>query len=149
MDPQDRTNRQMAELLQELRIALPGVQFLFAFLLTAPFAARFEQVNGFQRTTFFIALLTTALSAVCLIAVPATHRLRFHQRDREFIIESANVYAIAALVLLAIGIVAALVCLTDFLYGGWATWLWPGLIAIVLIWLWFARPLLRARSSGP
>jgi formate-dependent nitrite reductase membrane component NrfD len=146
---QDRTNRQMAELLQELRIALPGVQFLFAFLLTAPFAARFEQTSSFQRTAFFVALMTTALSAVCLIAVPATHRLRFQQRDREFIIAAANRYLIASLVFLAVGMSAALVCLTDFLYGGVATWLWPGVVAIAIVVLWFVRPLMRERSSGP
>jgi hypothetical protein len=145
----DRTERQMGELLQELRIALPGVQFLFAFLLTVPFAARFEHVTSFQRTAFFVALMSTALSAVFLIAVPATHRLRFHRGDREFIIESANRYLIGGLVLLAVGIVAAMVCLTDFLYGGVATWLWPGLVAVVLLFLWFGRPLARRHSSGP
>jgi hypothetical protein len=149
MDDQDRTNRQMAELLQELRIALPGVQFLFAFLLTVPFAARFEDVTSFQRSAYFVALLSTALSAVFLIAVPATHRLRFQQRDREYIIATANGYLIVGLVLLAIGIVAALVCLTDFVYGGAGTWLWPAAVAIPLVALWFVRPLLRRRSSGP
>jgi Family of unknown function (DUF6328) len=148
-EDQDRTDRQMAELLQELRVALPGVQILFAFLLTVPFAAGFEDVTSFQRTAFFVALISTALSAVCMIAVPATHRLRFHQRDREFIVESANRYLIAGLVLLAIGMLAALVCLTDFLYGGAATWIWPGLVALVLVGLWFVRPLTRDRSSGP
>lgn len=148
-EDRDRTDRQMAELLQELRIALPGVQILFAFLLTVPFAARFEGVTSFQRTAFFVALMTTALSAVCMIAVTATHRLRFHQRDREYIIETANRYLIAGLVLLAIGVVAALVCLTDFLYGGAATWIWPGLVAVVLAVLWFIRPLARQHSSGP
>jgi hypothetical protein len=146
---QDRTNRQMAELLQELRIALPGVQFLFAFLLTVPFAAGFRDVSAFQKLMLFVALLTTAASAVCLIAVPATHRLRFQQRDRQYIIETANGYLIAGLVLLAFGIVAALVCLTDYLYGPPATWIWPGIIAIGLVFLWFVRPLARGRSSGP
>jgi amino acid transporter len=146
---QDQTERQMAELLQELRIALPGVQFLFAFLLTVPFAARFNEVSSFQKTMLFTALLTTAASAVCLIAVPATHRLRFQQRDREYIISLANGYLIAGLVLLAIGILAALVCLTDFLYGSPATWIWPGIIGLGLVYLWFVRPLARHHSSGP
>jgi cobalamin synthase len=145
----DRTDRQMAELLQELRIALPGVQILFAFLLTVPFAAGFERVTEFQKTMFFVALLASAASAVCMIAVPATHRLRFQQRDRVYIIEVANKYLIAGIVLLAVGIVAALVCLTDYLYGGLAAVIWPGLIALSLIWLWFVRPLVRRRSSRP
>jgi len=145
----DRTDRQMGELLQEMRIALPGVQFLFAFLLTVPFAARFEDVTSFQRTAYFVALLATAASAVLLIVVPATHRLRFQQGDRPYIIRTAHHYLIASLGLLAVGIVAALVCLTDFLYGGAATWIWPGAIAVLLVVLWFVRPLLRDRSSGP
>jgi hypothetical protein len=148
-DSQDRTERQMAELLQELRIALPGVQILFAFLLTVPFAAGFQRVTSFQKTTLFIALLASAASAVCMIAVPATHRLRFQRRDRVYIVTVSNRYLIAGIALLAVGIVAALMCLTDFLYGGLATWIWPGLIAIALLWLWFVRPLLRGRSSGP
>ena len=144
-EERDRTDRQMAELLQEARIALPGVQFLFAFLLTVPFAARFSEVTTFQRTTYFVALMFTAASAVLLIAVPATHRLLFQQRDRPYIIENSNRYLIASLVTLAIGIVAALICLTDFVYGGTLSWVWPGLIAALVIVLWFARPLLRRR----
>jgi Family of unknown function (DUF6328) len=151
MTPQrpDPTDRQMAELLQELRIAFPGVQILFAFLLTVPFAARFEDVTTFQKTTFFVALLSSAASAVFMIAVPATHRLRFQQRDRVYIVASANRFLIVSLVFLAVGMVAALMCLTDFLYGGAATWIWPGIIALALLWLWFVRPLLRDRSTGP
>jgi Family of unknown function (DUF6328) len=138
----------MAELLQEMRIALPGVQILFAFLLTVPFAARFNEVTQFQKATYFVALLATAASAVCLIAVPATHRLRFQQRDRPYIVAVANTYLIAAIVLVGVGMVAALMCLTDFVYGGLATWIWPGLVAVLLTWLWFVRPLLRGRSAG-
>ena len=138
----------MAELLQEMRIALPGVQFLFAFLLTVPFAARFEQVTSFQRTTYFVALMFTAASAVLLIAVPATHRVLFQQGERPYIIRNANRYLLGSLVMLAIAIVSALVCLTDFMYGGAATWLWPGLFAVLLVVLLFVRPLLRGRSSG-
>ncbi|MGH2946230.1 MAG: DUF6328 family protein [Solirubrobacteraceae bacterium] len=144
-EERDRTERQMAELLQEMRIALPGVQFLFAFLLTVPFAARFQNVTSFQRTAYFVALMFTAGSAVFLIAVPATHRLLFQQGDRPYIIRNANRYLIVSLVLLAIGMLSALVSLTDFLYGGAATWVWPGLIAALLSVLWFVRPLLRRR----
>jgi Family of unknown function (DUF6328) len=118
VNDQDRTDRQMAELLQELRIALPGVQILFAFLLAVPFAPGFQDVTSFQRTMFFIALLATAASAVCMIAVPATHRLRFQQRDRPYIIESSNRFLIAGLVALAVAIIAAPFALVVF-----AAWL--------------------------
>jgi hypothetical protein len=148
-DEQDRTERQMAELLQELRVALPGVQILFAFLLTVPFAQGFQRVTGFQKNLFFATLLCTAISTACLIAPTATHRLRFHQRDRKYVIEVAHKLTIAGLVFLALAILGALTLITDFLYDGAARWIWPALVAVVIAVLWFIRPALRTGSSGP
>jgi Family of unknown function (DUF6328) len=148
-DEHERTERQMAELLQELRVALPGVQILFAFLLTVPFAQGFERVTDFQRNLFFATLLATAVSTACLIAPTATHRLRFHKRDRKYVIESANALLIAGLVFLSLAVVGAVTLITDYLYDGTARWIWPALIATVLAVLWFVRPLARTDSSGP
>jgi Family of unknown function (DUF6328) len=145
----ERTERQMAELLQELRVALPGVQILFAFLLTVPFAQGFTRVTSFQRNLFFGVLLCTAVSTVCLIAPTATHRLRFHKSDRNYVIESANSLMIAGLVFLALAIIGAVLLITDYMFGIGGHWYWPALVAIVLVALWFARPLLRSDSSGP
>jgi Family of unknown function (DUF6328) len=147
-----RRDRQMVELLQELRIALPGVQILFAFLLTVPFAQRFAEVTDFQRDLFFATLLATAASTACLIAPTATHRLRFHQRERAYIVESANRLLIAGLVFLALAIMGAVLLITDFLYGLGGQWIWPALVGVLLVVLWFARPLVRhvrGLSSGP
>jgi FtsH-binding integral membrane protein len=149
MDEQERTERQLAELLQELRVALPGVQILFAFLLTVPFAQGFQRVDGFQKNLFFATLLFTALSTACLIAPTATHRLRFHQRDRNYVIEVAHRLTIAGLVFLALAIVGAVALITDFLYQGAGRWIWPALVAVVVAVLWFIRPALRSESSGP
>jgi hypothetical protein len=139
----------MAELLQELRVALPGVQILFAFLLTVPFAQGFQRVTGFQKNLFFATLLCTAISTACLIAPTATHRLRFHQRDRNYVIEVAHRLTIAGLVFLALAILGALTLITDFLYDGAGRWIWPALVAVVIAVLWFIRPALRTGSSGP
>jgi cobalamin synthase len=152
MDEKDRTDRQMAELLQELRVALPGVQILFAFLLTVPFAQGFTRVTSFQRNLFYATLLATAASTACLIAPTATHRLRFHKGDRRYVIESANRLLIAGLVFLALAILGAVVLITDYLFGLGGQWIWPALVAVLLITLWFGRPLvrhLRGLSSGP
>jgi uncharacterized protein DUF6328 len=149
MDERERTERQMAELLQELRIALPGVQILFAFLLTVPFAQGFQRVTAFQKDLFFATLLCTAISTACLIAPTATHRLRFHKRDRKYVIESANSLLIAGLVFLALAIIGAVALITDFMFDGAAPWIWPAIVAVVLAGLWFARPLARTDSSGP
>ena len=149
MDEHERTERQMAELLQELRVALPGVQILFAFLLTVPFAQGFERVTDFQKDLFFGTLLATAVSTACFIAPTATHRLRFHKRDRKYVIESANNLLIAGLGFLGLAIIGAVSLITDFLFDGTARWIWPALIALVIAVLWFVRPLARTDSSGP
>jgi len=139
----------MAELLQELRVALPGVQILFAFLLTVPFAQGFARVTSFQKNLFFATLLATAVSTACFIAPTATHRLRFHKRDRKYVIESANTLLIAGLVFLSLAIIGAVTLITDLLFDGGARWIWPALIAVIIATLWFARPLARTDSSGP
>jgi len=143
MENEEKRDRQMMELLNELRVALPGVQFLLAFLLTVPFAQGFERVTATQKTLFYASLLCTAASTIFLIAPSATHRLRFHQSDRTFIIESANKYLITGLSFLAVAIILAIAVVTDFLYDGWVVWLFPGVLALLLIVFWFARPLMR------
>ena len=149
MNEEEKRDRQMMELLNELRVALPGVQILFAFLLTVPFAQGFERVTATQKTLFYATLLATALSTICLIAPSATHRLRFHQSDRVYVIETANKYTIAGLVFLGIAIVLAIAMVTDFIYDHWIVWAAPAAIALLLATFWFLRPLLRSESSGP
>jgi hypothetical protein len=149
MDDSEKTDRQMLELLNELRVALPGVQILFAFLLTVPFAQGFQRITTTQRTLFYASLLATAASTICLIAPSATHRLRFHQNDRTYIIESANRYMIVGLVFLGVAIVLAIATVTDYLYDTWIVWAAPAGVGLLLCSLWFLRPLLRTESSGP
>ena len=145
-----RRDRQMLELLNELRVALPGVQILFAFLLTVPFAQGFQRTTEFQRDLYYGVLIATVLSTVCLIAPTAIHRLRFHRGDRAYIIESANRFLIGGLVFLTFAILGAVVLITDYLFGGGWVWSLPVLVALVLLFCWFALPLARGdRSSGP
>jgi hypothetical protein len=147
-----KRDRQMIELLNELRVALPGVQIFFAFLLTVPFSQGFSKLNSFQVDVYYVTLLATALCAACLIGPSASHRLRFHQNERAWIIESANTMLIAGLVLLAIAIGCAVLLITDFLFDGARVWIYTGFVMVVVVWLWFARPLWRAArgmSSGP
>jgi cobalamin synthase len=147
-----KRDRQMIELLNELRVALPGVQILFAFLLTVPFTQRFPELTGFQREVFYITLLATTLSAACLIAPSAAHRLRFHQSERTWLIESANQLMIAGLGFLAIAIGAAFLLITDVLYDGARVWIYSVVVWLVIVGLWFVRPLIRhfrGLSSGP
>jgi cobalamin synthase len=139
-----KRDRQMAELLQELRVALPGVQILFS--------QGFQKATSFQRDLFFATLLATAASTVCFIAPTATHRLRFHQGERAYIIESSNRLLIIGLVFLALAMIGAISLITDYLFDLGSHWYWPAAVALLLLALWFGRPLarhLRGRSSGP
>jgi hypothetical protein len=152
IDDERKRDRQMLELLNELRIALPGVQILFAFLLTVPFSARFEDLTAFQRDVYFVTLIATTLSAACLIAPSAAHRLRFHQRERTWIVESANRLMIVGLVFLAVALTASVLLITDLMFDGLRVWIYSGGVAVVIIGLWFLRPLARharGQSSGP
>jgi uncharacterized protein DUF6328 len=156
--PEDRDreerkrDRQMIELLNELRVALPGVQILFAFMLTVPFSVRFDKLTGFQRDVYYVTLMATALSAACLIAPSAAHRLRFHQGERAWIVESANELMIAGLCLLAIALGGSVLLITDMMFEGARVWIYSAAFWLAIITLWFVRPLgrhLRGRSSGP
>ena len=151
-DDHAKRDRQMIELLNELRVALPGVQILFAFLLTVPFTQRWDDLTVFQRDTYYVTLVASMLSASCLIAPTAAHRLRFHQRDRAWVIESAHRMAIAGLAFLAIAMSAAFLLITDLLFDGARVWIYSAVVWAVLLGLWFVRPLgrhMRGRSSGP
>jgi hypothetical protein len=147
-----RRDRQMIELLNELRVALPGVQILFAFLLTVPFSQRFATLTAFQRDVYYVTLMATALSTACLIAPSAAHRLRFHQSERAWIVESANELTIAGLCLLAIALGGSVLLITDVMFDGARVWIYSGAVLAVILGLWFVRPLLRhvrGMSSGP
>jgi hypothetical protein len=151
-DEHDRRDRQMVELLQELRVALPGVQILFAFLLTVPFSQRWTSLTLFQRDVYYLTLIAAALSAACLIAPSAAHRLRFHQGDRAWVIESASRMTIAGLAILAVALGGSVLLITDVLFDGARVWIYSGAVLLAIVVLWFVRPLLRAVrgvSSGP
>jgi hypothetical protein len=147
-----KRDRQMIELLNELRVALPGVQILFAFLLTVPFSMRFGDLTPFQRDVYYVTLIATALSTACLIAPSAAHRLRFHQSERAWIVESANDLTIAGLAFLAIALGGAVLLVTDIMFDGVRVWVYTGAVWAIIVGLWFLRPLARharGKSSGP
>jgi Family of unknown function (DUF6328) len=143
-DEQERKrDRQMLELLNELRVALPGVQILFAFLLTVPFSIGFDKLTAFQGDVYYLTLVATALSTSCLIAPSAAHRLRFHKGERPWIVESSNQLLIAGLVFLALALTGSVLLITDVMYDGVRVWVYTGLVALCIVGLWFLRPLAR------
>src|ERR1700742_2327668 len=101
-EEQERLNRQMQELLNEVRVAMPGVQVLFGFLLTVPFQQRFQQVNDFQRSVYLVTLVAAAGATAFLIAPSAYHRVMFEQHDKPNIIRNGTVQFLIGIALLAV-----------------------------------------------
>ena len=138
-----RLDRNLEQLLGELRVALPGVQVLFAFLLVVPFNQRFADITSFQRTVYFVTLLCATAASACLIAPTAHHRIEFREQDKERIVMGGNRLAIVGLVLLATAMTGAITLVTDFLYSSTTTAIAAGLVALLFTTLWYAIPIRR------
>jgi VIT1/CCC1 family predicted Fe2+/Mn2+ transporter len=140
---EERINRELIELLNELRVALPGVQVLFAFLLAVPFTQRFQQLTDGQEYAFFVSLLCTALGSVLLIAPSSYHRLRFREHDKEQMLYTANRLSIAGLVFLAVAMTSAVYLITDLVFHAPLTLLVTALTGAAFAWFWYGLPLSR------
>jgi hypothetical protein len=147
-DQSERIDRELIELLNELRVALPGVQVLFAFLLTVPFSQGFAQTTQFQRDLLFAVLVSTAISAALLIAPSAWHRLRFRQQDKELILSVSNRMAIVGLGFLAIAMVGAVMLIANYAFSETLTVV-AGIVAFLIFGgLWYALPLARRAKQS-
>ena len=141
---ESKQDRELMELLNELRVALPGIQVMFAFLLVVPFSQGFAQVTELQKNIYFMSFLCTAAATAFLIAPTTYHRLRWREGDKEHMLKVANRYAIIGTVLLALAMTGVVFLITDFLYDS-------GLAIFATAWgagtftfLWFGVPLLRS-----
>ena len=143
---EERVNRELIERMNELRVALPGVQVLFAFLLAVPFSQRFADTTELQRDTFMVALLSTLAGSVFLIAPTAYHRIRFRDRDKEALLLISNVFAILGMVFLAIGMTSVVFLVTDMIFKGPVTAVVTALTAGLFTVVWFVLPLVRKTS---
>jgi hypothetical protein len=140
---EERLDRNLGELLQELRVALPGVQVLFAFLLAVPFQQGFEEVTEFQKIVYFATLMLTAISATMLISPSAYHRITFRYQQKRRLVYYSNRFAIIGLALLALAMTGAILLVTDFLFSLTAAVVAAGVALCVFGFFWFAMPLRR------
>jgi hypothetical protein len=146
-----RLDRNLNEMLGGLRVALPGVQVLFAFLLVLPFQAGFH-VTEFQKGVYFGTLIFVAIASVLLIAPTPRHRIMFRRDEKEWVVFSGNRLVIAGLVFLGLGMSGAILLISDFLFGAATAAAVTTTTAVVLAWVWFGAPLARLRrldDSGP
>ncbi|HSS32828.1 MAG TPA: DUF6328 family protein [Solirubrobacterales bacterium] len=148
---EERLDRNLGELLQELRVALPGVQVLFAFLLAVPFQQNFTRISEFEKKVYFATLLLTALSAALLIAPSAYHRITFRYQQKHRLVFIANRLAIAGLATLALAMTCAIMLITDVLFGTVTTIITVAVALTVFVLLWAVLPLkrrLKYRDEG-
>jgi hypothetical protein len=139
----EKLDRELGELLQELRVALPGVQVLFAFLLTVPFSQGFGRLTDFQRDLYFAVFLATALASIMLIAPTAYHRLRWRDYDKERLLVTSTRLSITGIAVLALAMAGASYLIGDLLFGAGVASLATAVIGAALVWFWFGLPLSR------
>jgi amino acid transporter len=145
-DYHERLNRELIELLNELRVAIPGVQVLFAFLLIVPFSQGFPSVTTLQQYVYFATMLCTAVSAALLIAPSSHHRLLWREHEREKRLRAGNRLTIGGLSFLALAMLGAVFLISDVVFGPVTAAVATVVIGIVFGWFWYGQPLLRLRD---
>jgi hypothetical protein len=136
-------HRRFLELLNELRVALTGVQIMFAFLLTVPFTQRFQQVTEFQRSVYFVTLIFAAVSSALLIAPTAQHRILFRRRQKHQLVMLGNTLTLAGLGFLALAMTGVILLITDVLFKTTTVVLVTSGVAAMFATLWYLIPLAR------
>jgi len=144
----ERLDRELMELLQELRVVITGVQILLAFLLTAPFQQRFAQLPGSLRNAFFASIVCATLATAFLLAPTAQHRLRWRARDKERLVRTGNQLAIAGSVFLSAAIVLAVYVVTNVLFASDLALLTAGAFVVVFAGLWYILPMTWRSTSS-
>ena len=142
--PEQRANRELIELLNELRVVLPGVTVLFAFLLAVPFARGWTRVTQFQRDVFVVAFLSTALSVLLLTAPSSYHRLRFRHGNKEHMVRVGNRLAIAGIGVSAVSLEAVVLVVIDYVISLAAAVAAAAALGLVVLSLWYGLPLAAA-----
>jgi hypothetical protein len=147
-EKKERVNRELIELLNELRVALPGVQVLFAFLLFVPFSQGFAKITSLERYVYFASFACTSAATALLIAPSTYHRIRFRQENKERMLFTANRLTIAGTGLVALAITGVVFLVTDVLFH--ATWasIVTALNAGWFGWFWYGLPLARKSAPG-
>jgi hypothetical protein len=143
----ERLDRELIELLNELRVALPGVQVLFAFLLVLPFQQRFERLDELDRDVYFVAFLAAMIATALLIAPSVFHRIRFRDTDKEWLIQMSNRLALGGTFFIAVAMVCTVFLITDVLFGGLQATVTTIGSVVVFGGLWYGIGLSREARS--
>jgi hypothetical protein len=149
-DHKDRVDRELIELLNEVRVALPGVQVLFAFLLILPFQQGFADISDMARWVYFAGLLASAVASGFLIAPATYHRLTLRRgvREKEQMLFTSSRFVLIGTGFIAAGIACSLFVVTSVLFGELAAIVAAVLAALFFAALWFVFPIVRRGPKG-
>jgi Flp pilus assembly protein TadB len=139
----EHNERQLSELLQETRVVMPGVQVLFAFLLSVPFQQQFHQTTAFQKDVYLVTVLLAAAATICFIAPAAYHRVQFEQHDKPHLIRTGNRFLIAGMGFLSLAMCAAVMLVCDVIFKTPTVAVVVAVLALAFAWTWFGYPLTR------
>jgi hypothetical protein len=142
----ERDDRNLIELLQELRVGGLGVQVLFGFLLALPFTTKFVDLNHAQRGLYIAALLLAATAIALLLAPVAYHRLVFRMHRKEQLVKDANTLAILGLAAVGLAISACVLLVVSYVARGLPTVIIAVFTVCLFAVLWFVLPLGRRRT---
>jgi len=140
----ERRDRELSELLNELRVALPGIQVLFAFMLTVPFSGTFGRLTDAEQNVYMAAFLATAVATVLFLAPTAYHRLRFREGDKEQILRTSNRLALTGLGFLVFALTAVVYLVSELVLSAPIASALAAAIAALAVWLWFGLPIVRS-----
>ena len=143
----ERDDRNLMELLQELRVAGLGVQVLFGFLLSLPFTNGFAKLSHAQRGLFIADLVLAAIATILLVGPVAYHRLVFRRHLKRPLVKAANRMAVAGLAAVALAVVIAVILVTSFVEGNTSAIIIGVFIASLFAVLWFVLPLVRRQRA--
>lgn len=144
----ERVDRELIEFLNEVRVVLPGVQVLFAFLLTVPFTGAFAKIDGGERLAYMVAFFFTALSVVLMITPTPLHRLQFRQGDKEGFLRTSNQLVLAGIACLAVATAAVVWLVAQILFTSGLATVTGAVAAGIVVMLWFVVPLVTRFSDG-
>jgi hypothetical protein len=144
----ERWDRNLSELLQELRVAQTGIQVLFAFLLTLPFTNRFEKVTELDRTAYVITMVAAAAATALLIAPVSYHRLVFRQGRKPQLVRVASRLAVLGMVCLLVAMAGAAFLVIDVVFGSAVAAVLTAALVALYVFLWYALPFIHERRQG-
>jgi predicted membrane channel-forming protein YqfA (hemolysin III family) len=145
----ERLDRELIELLNELRVTLAGVTVLLGFLLTVPFANRFATLDSFEQNTLILAFFSTAASVVTLVAPAAFHRLRWRERDKEALLRTSNRLAITGLICLSVSTTSVVLLFAELFFSTPVAVSATVAMALVIATLWFGLAIARRSRRSP